>query len=208
MSAHRKGNPDAKSCVDKKNQQGKHLFFYVTAYTASKGPCIKVLCKLINTIHPNVAIYRPISSCSDIYLIINQLRQTQVSGFLQNKCINLSRMGILMKLFLSMWMHWVIVQHRLQREELNTLQLRLEMWLWVQVEDWEHHEMPMGKTFFSPNRQRSREFSTARKVKPCEVIMESLVFINNSINSFQIYYGHFVPWSGKNLTYFPWKADR
>ncbi|KAG8001833.1 hypothetical protein GBF38_012059 [Nibea albiflora] len=50
------------------------------------------------------------------------------------------------------------------QEELNMLQLQLEMWLWVQVEDWERHEKPMGETFFSPNRQRVRRDLNSRKV--------------------------------------------
>lgn len=66
-------------------------------------------------------------------------------------------------------------------------------------------KMPMGATFFSPNGQTGPEsaFPTAERSAPCEVIMHSLVFINNSINSPQIYYGHFVLRSGKNLTRCP-----
>lgn len=54
--------------------------------------------------------------------------------------------------------------------------------------------MPMGETFLRPNRQTGPErvfFPAAERSAPQEVIMKSLLFINNSIDSLQIYYGHF-----------------
>lgn len=77
------------------------LGFHVAAYAAGEGPCIKVLCKLIDSVRTNAAVfYTPVSRRS--HLIINQRRQTQVSGFLQNKRPDLSRSvrGIYMELFL------------------------------------------------------------------------------------------------------------
>lgn len=62
MSAHHKANPNAKSCVDKKAAR-LAVGFQVTAYTATKGPCIEVPCKLINSICPNTAIsYRQLAA--------------------------------------------------------------------------------------------------------------------------------------------------
>lgn len=77
--------------------------------------------------------------------------------------------------------------------------------------------MPMGETFLRPNRQTGPErvfFPAAERSAPQEVIMKSLLFINNSIDSLQIYYGHFFLFVfpaparavAKNLTCKPRKA--
>lgn len=61
--------------------------------------------------------------------------------------------------------------------------------------------------FLAKQTRESIEFSIAERSAPCEAIMESMVFINNSVKSTQIYYGHFVLWTSKNFTSCPCRAS-
>lgn len=65
--------------------------------------------------------------------------------------------------------------------------------------DEERPEVAVGMMYFLPNRQNGpeSEFLTPERSAPTEVVMESLVFINNSICSRPDIFRHFVLWSSK-----------